>query len=171
MTIPDISREDIQIMLDKYYYMVVRIAYHYLKSIHDAEDIAQEIFLKYYLHNPEFNNSQHEKAWFIRITINMCKNVLKSAKRRREVAVGGNESNIFKERESYFDSSENLHVLDAVMSLPVNLRSAVYLFYYEDMSIKEIARALDKNESTVGSWLYRARKRLGKLLKESFNDV
>ncbi len=138
---------------------VYRIAYLRTSSIPDAEDIMQEVFLRFIKHEPYFENEQHEKAWFIRTTINRTNSFFTSAWKRRSVAL---EDDIV-----HYDSYNDGSVLDAVMQLPKDISTAIHLFYYEEMSVKEIADSMNKSESAVKSLLFRGRK----LLKISLEDT
>lgn len=116
--------------------MVYRVAFTYCKNPHDAEDIAQEVFLKYITSNSNIQSEEHLKAWFITVTANHCKNLLKSSWFKKTQPLDDNLP--FKQEKDY-----NLY--HTVMSLPKHFRVVVYLFYYEDYSIKEIAHMLEKN--------------------------
>ncbi|MCI1965636.1 MAG: sigma-70 family RNA polymerase sigma factor [Oscillospiraceae bacterium] len=145
-------------LLDRYSDMVLRIALHNVRSRSDAEDIAQEVFLRRITARRPFASPEHEKAWMIRVTINRCRDFLKSA-RRKAVPL-----------EEVPDKPCHAEVLEAVWSLPVPYRNAVYLHYYEGFSVKEIAHLLHRRENTVSSWLHRARAALKDLLKGGFDD-
>lgn len=150
----------IEAVLLTYSDMVIRIAYQNTKNMADAEDIAQEVFLKRMTVAPEFESKEHEKAWIIRVTVNLCKDFLKSAWFRKRAALD----------EAFPSHDQNTEVLDAVMRLPVKFRNAIYLHYYEDMPVAQIAEILQQKENTVSSWLYRARKLLKKSLTGGFDD-
>jgi RNA polymerase sigma-70 factor (ECF subfamily) len=126
----------------------------HLKNIHDAEDVFQDVFLKYVLRDRPFENDAHEKAWFIRVAINACKDSLRSFFRKNVSSI---EELLI---EPSFVDKENREVLDAVMRLPEKHRMVVYLFYYEGYSAVEIASILKKNENTIYTWLSRARTQL-----------
>lgn len=134
--------------------MVYRLALVRTRSVQDAEDVLQEVFLRCLKRRPYFETEEHQKAWFLTVTINCSKSLLGSAFRRHtvseEAAAGmGTE-------DSYRDDT----VLRAVLSLPEKYRTAVHLFYYESYSVREIAALLHQNESTVKTWLHRARAEL-----------
>lgn len=150
----------IQKSLEQYSDMVIRIAYQNLKCMADAEDVAQEVFLKLLTTGPEFESGEHEKAWIIRVTVNQCRDYLRSSWFRKRSEL--------KEEIPHTDGSQE--VLDAVMRLPVRFRNVIYLHYYEDMSISEIANALGQKENTVSSWLFRARGQLRKSLAGGFDN-
>lgn len=164
--------------------MVYRLAFSMVKSVQDAEDIHQEVFIQYILKNPLFENREHEKAWFIRVTANRCKNLWKTAWRRKMVsmeergqAVAGPESGdetVDKNRFSCVKtgitsqelSEEEENVIETVKRLPMKYRVVVHLFYYEEMSHEEIAAVLKLKPSNVRTRLTRARKMLKEWLKE-----
>ena len=100
-----------------------------------------------------FDNLAHEKAWIIRTAANACKDVLRSAFRRRTVSL---EAAAAAPAPTAPDSA----VLDAVMALPANYREAVYLHYFEGYSVREIARLLGRSEAAVTAHLSRGRHKL-----------
>ncbi|MDO4326744.1 MAG: sigma-70 family RNA polymerase sigma factor [bacterium] len=157
-------------MVQKYSDTVYRMAYSLVKNRYDADDIHQEVFVRYLCRKPMFENEEHERAWFLRVTINLCRNLWKTAWRRKwvswEVYVGetkelGGAAEGAGEREG-----EDDEVIAAVKQLPQKYRIVVHLFYYEDLSTAEIARLLRIRESTVRTQLVRARKKLKGLLEE-----
>ena len=140
------------------YPTVYKIAYLRTGNTHDAEDIMQEVFLRYIKHNPSFESTEHEKAWFIRATINRTNSFFTSAWKRRIVITDDTQIN--------YDENSDDSILEAVMSLPKDMSTAVHLYYYEDMSVKEISKSMRKSESAVKSLLFRARQ----LLKIELTD-
>jgi len=146
-------------LLERYSGMVLRIALHNVESRTDAEDIAQEVFLKRITARRTFASQEHEKAWMIRVTVNQCRDFLKSAQRRTVPLP-----------EDLPSKEPNGEVLEAVLCLPVPYRNVIYLHYYEGLSVKEISRVLRRRENTVSSWLYRARAALKDSLTGGFDD-
>ena len=140
--------------------MLYRLAFSYMKNQMDAEDIVQEAFIRYMRKVPDFQNSEHAKAWFLRVTANLCKNSLKTY--WNQYTTGLDEA-MTKETAL---TGEDRDVLSAVLALPPRYRPAIHLYYYEGCSTREIARILDKKESTVRSLLSRGRDKLKTLLKE-----
>ena len=151
------DRADAERLVQTYSDLILRLAYTYLKSTHDAEDICQNIFLKLLTGGQTFDSPAHEKAWIIRATANACKDSLRAAHRRNV----GLEAAAAAPAPAAPDSD----VLDAVMALPRKYREAVYLHYYEGYSAQEIARMLGKTPSAVASLLHRGRRRLKTLLE------
>ncbi|MCC8027878.1 MAG: sigma-70 family RNA polymerase sigma factor [Clostridium sp.] len=137
---------------------VRKICMLHLKSISDTEDIFQTVFLKYVLYSGTFESDEHEKAWIIRVTINTCKDYLKSFFRSRTVPL---DEAVELAGEMPEDHSE---VLEAVLSLPKKYKDVVYLFYYEDYPAAEIGRILGKNVNTVYTLLARAKAMLREML-------
>ena len=126
----------------------------YLKNDADAEDIFQTDFLKYALHDRPFESAEHEKAWLIRVTVNACKDLLKSFFRSKTVSLG--------QLPDYLSGldPERLAVLEAVWALPGAYREVIYLHYYEGYTAPEIAKILHRNPNTVYTHLARARTML-----------
>ena len=119
------NRADAERLVQTYSDPILRLAYTYLKSTHDAEDICQNIFLKLLTGGQTFDSPAHEKAWIIRATANACKDSLRAAHRRNV----GLEAAAATPAPAAPDSD----VLDAVMALPRKYREAVYLHYYEGL--------------------------------------
>lgn len=139
--------------------MVRRLCLIHLKNQADSEDVFQTVFLKYVLSSAVFEDGEHEKAWFIRVTLNACRDLLRSFFRSRTVPL---EELIELPDQAPPDTGE---VLEAVLSLPEKYRDVVYLHYIEGYTAPEIGRFLKKNVNTVYSLLTRSkellRERLG----------
>ena len=142
--------------IEAYSGTVRRICMLHLKSYSDTEDIFQTVFLKYLTYRGDFQSDEHEKAWFIRVTVNACKDYLKSFFRSRTISLEE-----LKDVSSEVTESRG-EVLSAVLSLPQKYKDVVYLHYYEGYTAVEIGRILKKNENTVYTLLSRAKK----ILKE-----
>lgn len=142
--------------VEQYAHMIRRICFLHLKSQNDTEDICQNVFLKYILYSGAFENEEHEKAWFIRVTVNACKDFLKSLWRHPTTPL-----EVISE-EAAAVSDDHHELLELVLSLPPKYKDVIYLFYYEGYTAVEIAKILGKNENTVYSLMSRGRT----LLKE-----
>lgn len=154
------SEEEASRAIDLYGDTVKRICMIHLKNYADTEDIFQTVFLKYVLKSPDFDSPEHEKAWIIRVTINACKDLLKSFFHSRTLPL---DSLTEKPGEPKPDHSD---VLEAVLSLPSKYKDAIYLYYYEEYSAEEISRILRKNKNTVYTLLNRGRQMLRSSLEE-----
>ncbi|RKJ20175.1 sigma-70 family RNA polymerase sigma factor [bacterium D16-50] len=137
--------------VENYSDMIRRICLCHLKNAADVEDVFQTVFLKYLLYKGTFESAEHEKAWFVRVAINACKDHLKSLFRHGVLCL----EDLADEAASI--APEEHDVLDAVLSLPIKYKDAIYLHYYEGYSAAEIGKLLHKKESTVYSLLSRGR--------------
>ena len=136
----------------------------HLKNYSDTDDIFQTVFLKYVLHSKPFESEEHEKAWIIRVTVNACKDLLKSVFRSQTVPL----DTLIETPQA--QELQHTELLGAVLSLPPKYKDVVYLYYYEGYSAEEISRILKKNVNTVYTLLTRARKILKKEL-EGVTDI
>lgn len=154
----DLSPEE---TVERYSDLVYRLAVSQMRNKTDADDVYQEVFLRYFRGSPEFDSEEHRKAWFLRVTLNCCKKQWASSWRKRTVPL--------EERKDFsFPSPEKSGLREQLLRLPAKYRAVLHLFYYEDMSIEETARLLNRKPSTVRTQLTRARR----LLKEYFeNDL
>lgn len=145
------SAEDLNRAMETYADMVRRICFVHLKNRHDSEDVFQNVFMKYLLHEGSFDSIEHEKAWFARVTINACTDWLRYFSRRKWVPL----EVVDEEKASLDDTSAEL--LETVLTLPEKYRNVIYLYYYEEYSAVEIAGILGKKENTIYTWLSRAK--------------
>ena len=130
----------------------------HLKNDADTEDIFQTVFLKYVLSSVSFESAEHEKAWFIRVTVNACKDMLKGFFRSHTVSLEDIAEQTAELPPDYRD------VWEAVCSLPPKYREVVYLHYFEDYTAPQISRVLGKNLNTVYTLLTRSKQMLRKKL-------
>lgn len=142
----------------KYKNTVYSVIFNYVQNAEDTADLLQEVFIKLYSTDTQFTGDEHRKAWLIRVSVNMCKNHLRSIKNRKNV--------VLEEDIPYFDQTADNELLKVVLTLPEKYRIPIHLFYYEDYSIKDIATVLDLPESTVKIHLKRGREKLSKILKK-----
>ncbi|MBD5491921.1 MAG: sigma-70 family RNA polymerase sigma factor [Lachnospiraceae bacterium] len=152
-------------LVDEYRTMLYRIAFSNMKNPADAEDAVQEAFLRYMKEEKPIQNKEHEKAWLIRTTIHICLDILKSGWYQRTVPWS----------EAFERAAKNIYLpyqvrddrtLEAVLRLPVHYRNPIYLFYYEDYTIHEIAGILNVKEATIKTRLRRGREEVKKILTE-----
>ncbi len=142
----------------KYKNTVYSVIFNYVQNAEDTADLLQEVFIKLYSTDTQFTGDEHRKAWLIRVSVNMCKNHLRTIKNRKNV--------VLEEDIPYFDQTADNELLKVVLTLPEKYRIPIHLFYYEDYSIKDIATVLDLPESTVKIHLKRGREKLSKILKK-----
>lgn len=153
---------DAAAFVQRYSGMILRLCFTYSLGRADAQDICQNVFLKLLQSDRRFDGEGETRAFIIRVTINECKDVLKSGWRRRSVPLDE-----LIEREVPFLPSEDTGVLAAVQRLPVRYREAVYLYYYEGYNAEEIAAMVGAKPAAVRQRLARAREKLRKELEGS----
>ena len=150
--------EDCDEAIDRYADLVYRLAYAQLRSIHDAQDVFQEVFLRYLKSAPVFASEEHRRAWLIRVCTNCCKKLWNSAWRRRVQTA---------EDIVVFATEEQNELGDALAALPPKYRMVLHLFYYEDLPVEQIAQILGRKPSTVRMQLTRGRALLKQQLERS----
>lgn len=160
-----ISREVInqqaERLLTDYGGAVLRMAYSYLHNMEDAEEILQDTLVQFLKAAPALESRAHEKAWFLHVAANLCRNRLKYNAIRQTDELADN-----LEVEG---QSDLLFVWDAVKSLPEKYREVVHLYYHEGYQTAEIAKILGMKEATVRSNLARGREKLKSVLKEAYD--
>lgn len=144
----------------RYMDTVFRVAFSYLKNRADADDVTQNVLLKLYRYEGDFQSEAHLKNWLIRVTINECKSALRSLWRQTE--------NI----EDYVNSlsiptQEHSELLEAVLKLPKKYCAAIYLHYFEGYTTAEMAQLLSLPEATAHTHLARGRAKLKTMLTEA----
>lgn len=163
MSIIEFDNQRFDDLYQKYAVIVFRTAYNFLLNKDDAEDIVQEVFIKYFISNKTFNDDNHEKAWILTVTANLSKNVLRS-KSRQNLEL----DDTIKIVDHKFDKAitNHLDLEEAMKELTANQRLVIYLFYYEQIPIKNIAKIMKSNENTVKSHLLRAKSKMKTYLEK-----
>ncbi len=154
------TNDSVMEAVSRYTDMLVRVCFSYVKNIHDAEELAQDTFVKLMDRQPVFESEEHRKAWLLRVAINLSKNRLRSS--------WFVKTQPLEEYNIPFTPEEN-NVLSAVQQLPVKYRSVIHLFYIEGYSVLEIGQLLGRKASTVASQLHRARNILKSKLEEELD--
>ena len=145
---------------------VYRAAYCYTKNSADAEDITQDAFFRLFTAGAEFESDEKAKAWLIRTAVNRCKDLRKSLRYR--LTVQEDEA----AEAACSDKRAEDSLLSVIMKLKPESRCVLYMYYYEEYSVKEIAELLSKKKTTVTTRLMRARKQLKELLiKEGYYEL
>ena len=143
--------------VDRWGPAVYRLACAVTGSRSDADDVFQEVFLRYHRAAPDFESRTHEKAWLLRVTVNRSRSLLNSPWRKRSVPL---------EDVYACPGPEESAVAEALAALPPGERTLLHLYYYEGYRTEEIAGLLHRKSATVRSQLTRARQKLRELLKE-----
>jgi RNA polymerase sigma factor (sigma-70 family) len=155
--------DKIAVTLQKYSDMVYRICSIYLRCRPDIEDVFQEVFLKMIQKTPPFESEDHEKAWLIRVTINQCKDVVKG--------FWWKNINLVENVELPIEDSPSNELLQVVLSLPQKYKDVIYLYYYEEYTVPQMAKLLKRNENTIYSNLHRAKKLMKQKMKYWFTWI
>ena len=150
------SASELEEVMGRYQTMVFRLAYSYTRSRSDAQDMCQEVFLRYFCSRPPFASEEHRRAWLLRVTVNRCKTHLTSWWVRRTVPL---------DDRIPMPEPEPLALDEALRQLAEKDRLVIHLFYYEECSTREIARMMRTTEGAVRTRLTRARQHLGDILK------
>ena len=157
------DREIVRIV-ETYSDMLMRIALNRVNSIAEAEDVVQSTFERLMKRQPRFETREHEKAWLIKTAIRICIDEARRASRRTSVPLN--------EEIAAAYSEESFELLETVRRLPEHDRDAVYLYYYEEYTIREIAKILGEREGTTRSRRSRARKKLRAIMEgEDYEQV
>lgn len=153
---PNCTAAELEQVMRVYGTTVYRLAYAQLRSTADAEDVYQEVFLRYFRKRPQFDSEEHRKAWLLRVTLNRARSFLSSAWRRHTIPL---------ESQISFPEPESRQLDEALAQLRPSDRSLLHLFYFEELSVREMAQLLKRKESTVRTQLTRARNALKTIVK------
>ena len=158
-----ITNEQYTCLVKKYIDTVFRVALNYTKSVHDAEDVTQNVFLALLRQTKPFESEEHIRAWLIRVAVNECKKWHRSPWRKHVS---------FEEYAAALPDTtdRDMEVLHAVMALPRKYRMPIYLYYFEEYSTQEIAGLLRIPKGTVCTYLSRGRELLKLSLEEDEDD-
>ena len=153
------SREEFEMIAEKYMDTIYRVAYSWMRNQYDANDVTQIVLLKLYKTTKLFESDDHIKNWLIKVTVNECKMIFRSPWNRTEDITDYAKTLDFEEGQSY-------DLFQAVMKLDRKYRVPLMLFYYDGYSTKEISSMIGISEKTVSTRLFRAKAKLKEYLKE-----
>jgi len=157
-SLPVHSKERVVEIYNRNFDMIYRVCFAYLKNLAETEDTVSDVFVKLLKLRTAFENNNHEKAWLLRVSINLCKDRLKSRWHKKTSI----DSDIISEDNGF----EIDDTLQAVMKLPSNYKDVIVLYYYEGYKTDEIANILHKPHSTIRNHLSEARKALKGVLED-----
>lgn len=146
-------------MYDRQFARVYRVCLLYLGNVQDAEDVVQNVFLKAFERQISFQDLEHEKAWFLTVARHDCTDVLRSFWRRKRTSLTE-----LTDQESMQESQEE-PLFTKMMELPEKYREILYLYYYEEYSVRELSQLLHRKESTIQTQLADGRRKLKVVLK------
>lgn len=164
----NISNEQFNKKYYQYKDMIYKISYTYVHNVYDADDIVQDVFMKYLNSNETFKTDDNEKYWLIRVTINTCKNFISSNWKKR--VTFDEDLNRFSNNESNYNSNYNIEnnsknkIFEIIETLSHKYKEVIILHYIEEMKVLEISKALKISESAVKKRLERARN----MIKEKY---
>lgn len=153
------NKPDVNELYDRYADMLYRIALSNMQNDHDALDIIHDVFVKYLSKCPKFKDETHEKAWFIRVTVNRCYDVLRHQKIRNHVPLSEVAEQIPDESQGSYEEEE-LTVMEHLYKIPEKCRTVMVLHYLEGFSVEETAKILRISQSAVKMRLKRGRENL-----------
>ena len=160
-TAVDLPQEVTDEVVRFYSPMVWRLALTKTKSTHDAQDIFQDVFLKLVMNQKPFASEEHRKAWLIRVTINCCNSHFVAPWRKNVDTLEDTMLEQIADEDTFEGTDMDApDVYSQVMKLPENMREVILLFYYEELSIREIADIVGTSEVNVKKRLSRARQKL-----------
>lgn len=169
-SLPELPHEITEEVVRYYSPMVYRIALTRTQSTSDAEDIFQEVFLKLVANGKPFECEEHRKAWIIKVTINCCNSHFVTPWRKNVTSMDDVMlSQVAGETVDEYNFSGESDVYAQILKLSKDMRDVILLFYYEDMSIREISQILQTSEANIKKRLSRARQKL-KLELEDIED-
>lgn len=150
-------------VVEKYADSIFAVAYNRCKSRADADDVVQNVLLRYYGAQDKLQSEEHIRNWLLRVAVNESKRLCMTPWRRREAPLE-------EHAELAAPAAEDTGLREAVMALPAHYRTVVHLYYFEDYPIREISKMLRLPSSTVQTRLQRARAQLKKTLREAWED-
>lgn len=147
----------------EYSNLVYRIAYSMTKKKTDAEDIYQEVFIKLFKNIKKLKDTEHEKKWLIRVTINECNMLYRKKNVRNEIEL---DENICEPYNDEYQTSIHSYI----KKLPCKYGTVIYLYYFEGYKIEEIAKILKTTSGTIKSRLSRAKAQLKNMMGDEFDE-
>lgn len=174
MIIDGTALEDKELIIDEimnqYGQEILQLAYSYVNNKAIAEDLTQDIFVKCYKNLHTYSGKAKLRTWLWRIAINHCKDFHRSWY-QKNVVIAGEELPINGTKKELVEQTviqreEDDELISAIMKLPIKYREVIYLFYYEELPIKEIAAVTETGVNTVKTRLRRAKELLKERLEE-----
>lgn len=147
--------EELEMLYRNYCRSIFRLAFTYVKNEEDAKDIMQEVFVKRIHHKGAFESNEHEKAWLIRVTINLSKDHVKSFWHRKRASMEEYSGEYFG-----IQMQGDRQLMEELLALPKKCKAVIYLHYFEGYTCKEIGQMLGIGESAVKMRLKKGRELL-----------
>lgn len=153
-------RQPLEALIERYQRSLYAAAFNICRNPEDANDAVQDTFIQYYTSGKEFRDEEHLKAWLLRVAVNRAKDITRSFWRRNKISIEEYAEEI------PFENQEDRELFEAVMKLPEKYRDVIHLYYYEELSVKEIAGILGASQGSVKMRLSRGRSFLRDVFKE-----
>ena len=156
------TNDEFNRIYNAYYKLLLHVAFDYLNSKNDAEDVIQEVFMKLYESRKQFNDDEHLKYWLVKVTNNKCIDHLRHIK-NKEMLISNDHIDILNNQDNKEDSLQR-RVQEAIDKLNINDKTIIVLYYYNDLSLKEISKVLSISEVNVKKRISRARIKLKSII-------
>ena len=153
-------RQSLEELIEAYQKSLYAAAFNICRNTDDANDVVQDTFIQYYTTKKQFQDEEHLKAWLLRVAVNRAKDIARSFWRRNKISIEEYAEEI------PFENQEDRELFEAVMKLPEKYRDVIHLYYYEELSVKEIAGILGASQGSVKMRLSRGRSFLRDVFKE-----
>ena len=153
-------RQPLEALIERYQRSLYAAAFNICRNSEDANDAVQDTFIQYYTSRKEFRDEEHLKAWLLRVAVNRAKDIARSFWRRNKISIEEYAEEI------PFENQEDRALFETVMKLPEKYRDVIHLYYYEELSVKEIAGILGASQGSVKMRLSRGRSFLRDVFKE-----
>ncbi len=164
MSILSHKKTDVAAVYDKYANLLYRVALTHVRCEEDAQDIIQDVFAKYITASPVFNDDEYERAWFIRVTVNRCRDILRRNKLRNHLPIDDYTHTL--EDKSNDNSSMKSEIISTLNALPEKYKTVIVLHHFEDLTVEQTAKALGLSVSAVKMRLSRGREQLKIILEK-----
>jgi RNA polymerase sigma-70 factor (ECF subfamily) len=162
-----LSEQKFQLVMQEHTDYLLRLAYLYIKDWPAAEDIVQDVFLAYYQKFEQFEERSSLKTYLAKMTINKCKDYLKSWRYRKQILTNSFLNQSKKIRDKIIVEDEKLVLADAILQLPLKYREVIIYYYFEELSVLEVAQLLSISDNTVKTRLKKSRALLKNQLKHT----
>lgn len=167
----ELQEHEFQKVMKEHSDYLLRLAYMYVRDWPAAEDIVQDVFIKFYKGFEQFEGRSSLKTYLVRMTINKCKDYIRSWQYRKHVLTNSFSNQTKKVRNQLVEDDEKLELADAVLNLPLKYREVIIYYYYEEISVLEVAQLLSISDNTVKTRLRKARALLREKLKNEQWEV
>ncbi|QGP94006.1 ECF RNA polymerase sigma factor SigW [Neomoorella glycerini] len=168
----DNRQQQLEYLMRRFGDKVLYLAYSYLHDRYWAEDVAQEVFIRVYTNLDKFQGRSSIYTWIYHITVNLCRDQLRAQTRRRRLEPVKLQGPTWPDVEDrVLDSLQQQELWQTILNLPVIYREVIWLHYYEQLTLKDIAKILGISLPTVKIRLYRARQHLQQVLQAGEGDA